>query len=97
MAQTPKTPAPKARKSIFGKKKEIDNAAATPYIDAEKTQTTLTAEEETLVSLLGSEERLVDDVIAETGLPVGQVLAALTMLEIKGVIARLPGKRIVRK
>lgn len=97
VAQTPKTPAPKARKSIFGKKKEIDNAAATPYIDAEKTQTPLTAEEETLVSLLGSEERLVDDVIAETGLPVGQVLAALTMLEIKGVIARLPGKRIVRK
>lgn len=97
VAQTLNTPAPKARKSIFGKKKEIDNAAATPYIDAEKNQTPLTAEEETLVSLLGSEERLVDDVIAETDLPVGQVLAALTMLEIKGVIARLPGKRIVRK
>ena len=31
------------------------------------------------------------------GLPAGQVLAMLTMLEVKGVVARLPGKRIVKK
>jgi predicted Rossmann fold nucleotide-binding protein DprA/Smf involved in DNA uptake len=39
----------------------------------------------------------VDDVIAEAGLSAGQVLAALTMLEIKGLITRLPGKRIMKK
>ena len=35
-----------------------------------------------------------DDVIAETGLPVGKVLAMLTLLEVKGVVKRLPGKRV---
>ena len=35
-----------------------------------------------------------DDVIAETGLHTGKLLAILTMLELKGVIKRLPGKRI---
>ena len=35
-----------------------------------------------------------DEVIAETGLSTGKLLAALTMLELKGMITRLPGKRI---
>ena len=42
-------------------------------------------------------ERLVDDVIAETGLTTGKLLAALTMLELKGILRRLPGKRITLK
>ena len=40
-------------------------------------------------------ERLVDDVIAETGLTTGKLLACLTMLELKGIIKRLSGKRII--
>jgi Cu2+-exporting ATPase len=36
----------------------------------------------------------VDEVIAGAGLPVAQAKAALTMLEIKGVIASLPGGRL---
>ena len=36
-----------------------------------------------------------DDVIAETGLGTGRLLSSLTMLELRGVIRRLPGKRIV--
>ena len=40
---------------------------------------------------------LVDDVIAQSDEPAGTVLATLTMLEIKGVIARLPGKRVELK
>ena len=42
-------------------------------------------------------QRLVDDVIAETGLTTGKMLACLTMLELKGVIKRLPGKYITLK
>ena len=38
-----------------------------------------------------------DDVIAETGLTTGKLLASLTMLELKGLIRRLPGKRICIK
>ena len=44
---------------------------------------------------LSGGERLVDDVIAETGLSTGKLLSSLTMLELKGILKRLPGKRIV--
>ena len=52
-------------------------------------------EEQTIVDALSGGERLVDDVIAETGLSTGKLLSSLTMLELKGIIKRLPGKRIV--
>ena len=97
VAQTAQVPAKKERKGLFDKKKEIDNTATAPYIDAEKPKPQLNAEEDKLLSLLGTQARLVDDVIAEAGLSAGQVLAALTMLEIKGLITRLPGKRIMKK
>ena len=51
-------------------------------------------DEKIIVTAMGKEERLVDDVIAKTGLPVGKVLAMLTLLEVKGIVKRLPGKRI---
>ena len=44
--------------------------------------------------MLLSGSRLVDDVISETGLTTGKVLALLTMLELKKVIVRHPGKQI---
>ena len=54
----------------------------------------LTETERKILSALESGERLADDVIAETGLPTGQVLATLTLLEVKGLVRRLPGRRI---
>ena len=97
VAQTPKVPEKKHRKSIFGKKKEIDNTPSSPYIAADKPRPALSADEETLLSFIGADGALVDDVISDAGLPAGQVLAMLTMLEVKGVVARLPGKRVQRK
>jgi predicted Rossmann fold nucleotide-binding protein DprA/Smf involved in DNA uptake len=47
--------------------------------------------------LLRQEIELVDDLIAAAQMPAGQVLAVLTMLEIKGVVTRLPGKRVTLK
>ena len=97
VAQTPKTPEKKSRRSIFSKKKEIDKESASPYIDAEEAPPALTAEEEKLVALLRKNIELVDELMAEANLPAGQVLAALTMLEIKGVVTRKPGKRVTLK
>ena len=97
VAQNPKTPEVKKRRRLFEKKKEIDNPSSSPYIDADKPKPALTAEEEKLLALMGDQERLVDDVIDRAGLSAGQVLAALTMLELKGAITRLPGKRVVKK
>ena len=97
VAQKPKQPEKKQRRTIFRKKKEIDNTASSPYIDADKPRPALSADEEKLLSCIGADSMLVDDVISASDLPAGQVLAMLTMLEIKGVITRLPGKRIVKK
>ena len=96
VAQKPKQPEKKQRRTIFRKKKEIDNTASSPYIDADKPRPALSADEEKLLSCIGADSMLVDDVISASDLPAGQVLAMLTMLEIKGVITRLPGKRIVK-
>lgn len=75
-------------------KKVIDKESATSYSDVDRSRPPLTQEEEAVAAALKQGERLVDDVIAETGLTTGKLLAALTMLELKGVVQRLPGKRV---
>ena len=79
------------------KKKEIDNSGSSHYIDAEDKRPALTADEQTVLTLVEQGKTLVDDIMAGTGLPAGAVLAALTMLEVKGLLQRLPGKRVKMK
>ena len=86
----------KALKKIL-EKKTIDNCSTEAYSDVNTVLPKLSQEEESIVKALSSGERLVDDVIAETGLTTGKLLALLTMLELKGVVKRLPGKRITLK
>ncbi len=97
VAQKPKLPKNKGLKLDFGKKKEIDNRNSPPYIDAEANYPDLTSDEEKILSVLKENVTLVDDIVAKSTLPTGVVLAALTMLEIKGVIRRKPGKRVELK
>ena len=78
-------------------KKDIDKAASTPYSDVNTILSGLSPEGQKIVLCLKDGEKLVDDVIAETGLTTGKLLALLTMLELKGIIKRLPGKRITLK
>jgi len=93
VAQNPKKPAAKPEKT----KKEIDKPTPYQYSDAERKRLALTEDEAKIVALLEHGKELVDDIIAETGKPAGAVLAVLTMLEVKGVILRLPGKRVKLK
>lgn len=79
------------------KKKIIDNTGSAPYSDVNKPKPDLSQREQALLEALTDQPRLVDDVIAETGFGASQVLADLTMLEIKGMVKRHPGKRISRK
>ena len=78
-------------------KKMIDKEKLPNYIDLNDILPKLSSDEATIVTALKDGERLVDDVIAETGLTTGKVLALLTMLELKGILRRLPGKRITLK
>jgi len=78
-------------------KKVIDKEQSAPYSDVNDILPKLSQPEQAIVKALQKGERLVDDVIAETGLTTGKLLSSLTMLELKGVLKRLPGKRITLK
>ena len=97
VAQNPKTPAKKQRTRSASKKKEIDNPAPTSYIDAEESLPVLTEPEEKIMNLIRRGTTLVDDIMAQAEIPAGQVLGVLTMLEIKGHVTHLPGKRVALK
>ena len=75
-------------------KKDIDNGSVSAYSVVEKIRPELSQQEQLLVGLLAGGQRLVDEVIAESGIPTGAALAALTMLEVKGVTRSLPGRRV---
>ena len=76
-------------------KKPIDNETKSPYSEKIDTEDpALTGDERAILALLRDGERLVDDVIAESGLPSGVVLSTLTLLEVKGMIRRLPGRHV---
>lgn len=78
-------------------KKVIDKADPSAYSDECAKRAKLTEEEQRILDALDGETKLVDDIIARTGISTGKLLASLTILELKGVIQRLPGKRVAPK
>ncbi|MCI7809490.1 DNA-processing protein DprA [bacterium] len=75
-------------------KKVIDKEQSASYSDVNDISKSLSDDEQVILAALDTEPRLVDEVIAETGLTTGKLLAAMTMLELKGILRRLPGKRV---
>lgn len=94
VAQKPLRPEKKENLKKNLDKKVIDKEHSEPYSDVNDILQSLSGDERAIAAALKDGERLVDEVIAETGLTTGKLLAALTMLELKGVLRRLPGKRI---
>ena len=95
VAQQAASPVPASAFSGETDKKDIDKEPSGLYSDVNKQMPKLTADERQIADALKDGPRLVDDVIAETGLSTGKMLAGMTMLELKGLLKRLPGKRIV--
>lgn len=77
-------------------KKGIDNPQTPSYIDLETTAD-LTDDERCVIAQMKGGEQNIDDIIAGAGISPAAVLAALTMLEIKGLVQTLPGRRVVKK
>lgn len=75
----------------------IDKAVPGLYSDRVVPGIRLSEEERRVLDAIGPGEILVDEVIAKSGLPTGKLLSLLTMLELKGAICRLPGKRVSKK
>ena len=97
VAQEVRIPKPTRQKNRRAEKKVIDNGENLPYSDVEKSAPQLSEEEKLVVAQLKQGRRLRDDVIADAALPAGQVSALLTVLEIKGVVKRLPGNMLELK
>lgn len=96
-----KTEIPNAGKKAVAEKekKVIDNTVTSAYSDECKPISGLTPQEQAVMDQLKAGQCLVDEIIAAAGMPSGQILAALTMLEVKGIVKTLPGRRVapVRK
>lgn len=73
-------------------KKGIDKAESRNYIDAKKRMDGLRPDEQQLIALLESGPVHIDALSEQMQQPPGGVLALLTMLEVKGMIQRLPGR-----
>ena len=76
-------------------KKPIDKKKAVAYIDLKEKPDDMSDDEyEVLKALEG--ELQADEIVEKTGLSAGKVLAALTVLEIRGDVRQTPGKRFSR-
>lgn len=95
--QKPCVPREKPGAEESKEKKEIDKERTALYIDRKRALPKLSDSEQAVVTCLQDGKKLVDDVIAETGLPAGQVLCTLTMLELKQMIVRHPGRFVSLK
>lgn len=71
-------------------KNSIDNRLMPVY---DKPSVEMSEEESLIYELLGQNTLQLDELIILSGIPGGKLLAALTMMEIKGLIVQEPGKR----
>ena len=92
VAQKPSIP---ATKELQANKKAIDNPAVASY--SKSSETDLPPDQKAILDHLGTTPMLVDDLIAETGIPTSKVLTALTLLTMRGAIVNHPGRRVSRK
>ena len=90
---------PTQRPSVDRKneKKPIDKDEKKSYSVQQDVLASLSQEEKELLKPLSKGTVLVDDLIAAGKLPAGKVLSMLTMLQIRGVVELLPGKRVALK
>ena len=90
---------PTQRPSVDRKneKKPIDKGEKKSYSVQQDVLASLSQEEKELLKPLSKGTVLVDDLIAAGKLPAGKVLSMLTMLQIRGVVELLPGKRVALK
>ena len=72
--------------------KSVDNSSRTPYHVSQQDLSGLSAQERAVYAVLTSEPQQIDQIIVRSGLNASEVLASITLLEVKGMITRHPGK-----
>ena len=97
VAQEPQTPAVFPEAVTAADKKSIDNRDKSTYSVVNKPLPALSEEEQDVLARIGSEPRLVDEILEELQISAGVAKAILTRLAIKGVTRNHPGGRVSRK
>ena len=82
-APLPETPAPTETPAAEAAEVRIDQALLE----------NMSLDEQSICLLLREGIREIDNIVEEGQVPAGRALAALTLLEVKGVVRRLPGRR----
>lgn len=77
-------------------KKAVDNSVPQPYSDANNCLPELSPEEALIWSSLESGACLADELVTRTGLPIHKINGLITLLQIKGLVKKLPGNRVTR-
>lgn len=75
-------------------KKEIDKEKPAGYIGLHEQLKKLSADQLQIVTAIGRGETHIDDIVETTGMSAAKVLSQLTILEIKGYIRRVAGRRV---
>lgn len=84
-----------AQNTAFTHKKDTsEKKKEKKLVNKDALWSSLSEQEQMLLEPLKRGEAAVDDLIAASGLPAGKVLSTLTMLQIRGIVRLLPGKRI---
>ena len=96
VAQNPVVPENCRKENQKNDRNVIDNSQLPPYSDVNKPILKLTPQAEKILQTLSKGDMPVDELIYRSGIPAAQVISTLTLLEIKGLIRRLPGKIIHR-
>ena len=73
--------------------KVIDKSENRAYIDVQEILDALSPDEKAAVQCLTDGEKHIDQIIAASRLPAARIISALTLLQIKGYVRSLPGKR----
>lgn len=79
------------------RKAGLDKPKTEDYIDLKKQLSELSEDQLRIIAAMDAGPVHVDDIVERSQLPVAKVLGQLTMLEIKGYVGRLPGRRFERK
>ncbi len=75
----------------------LDNAETADYIDLKQQLSQLSEDQLRIIAAMDAGPVHVDDIVERSQLPVAKVLGQLTMLELKGYVGRLPGRRFERR
>lgn len=78
-------------------KKSVDNPETEKYSDEKKLPVSFNEDETAVLSVMEAEPIHCDSIVALSGLPAHRVLAALTMLQIKQRVEKLPGNYYQQK